>query len=129
MPAGSRQSHETTRPYQRTSPTPSPFHSILTDGDKRATRSTIGPAGITARKRGHAARRGEPLTCALRVRLLTISRNPPSLRSLGTHIKPRLLRWMGSRKTPDGGECAPRVPQRESGTDQRHVACEQYRGM
>ena len=55
----------------------------------------------------------EPLTCSLRVRLRQISHNPGILRSLKTLVKSRLLRRSVNPKNPDGGECAPRVPQRK----------------
>src|SRR5262249_11684791 len=50
----------------------------------------------------------EPLTCALRVRLREISRNPGNLQSLKIAVKSRLLRQRGRLKIPDVGECAPR---------------------
>jgi hypothetical protein len=55
----------------------------------------------------------EPLTCALRVRLLGISHNARSLRSLKIHEISRVLRLRRTTKIRDRGECAPRVPQRE----------------
>ncbi len=50
----------------------------------------------------------EPLTCAFR----GISHNPRSLQSLKILVISRPLRRRESTKTPDGGECAPRVPQK-----------------
>jgi hypothetical protein len=55
----------------------------------------------------------EPLTCTLRVRSRVIPHNPQSLQSLKIPMKSRLLRLKGIIKTLDGGECAPRMPQRK----------------
>jgi len=55
----------------------------------------------------------EPLTCALRVRFLRIYRNPRSLGSLKSLVILRSLRQRGNLKKHDGGECAPRVPQKK----------------
>ena len=54
----------------------------------------------------------QPLTCALRVRLLRISRKTSESLSLKIPIKVRLLRLKEIIKILDGGECAPRMPQK-----------------
>ena len=55
----------------------------------------------------------EPMPCALRVRLREVSHHPQSLLSRRIRKMSRPLRPTGIPKTPDGGECAPRVPQRK----------------
>jgi hypothetical protein len=57
----------------------------------------------------------EPLTCALRVRLREVSHHPRSFLSRRIRKMSRPLRPTGIPKTPDGGECAPRVPPRKDG--------------
>jgi hypothetical protein len=54
----------------------------------------------------------EPLTCAFQVRPVGIFHNPRSLKSLRIRETPSLLRRRENPKTPAGGGCAPRVPQR-----------------
>ena len=61
----------------------------------------------------------EPLTYALRVRLLPIPHNLRSLRSLNIRRITALLRRKGVSGIPDGGERAPRVAQRK---DSRETA-------
>ncbi len=56
----------------------------------------------------------EPLTCAFRVRLREIFRNPRSLLRLRIRKISRLLRLRRIPETPDDGKCAPRVPQEET---------------
>ena len=59
------------------------------------------------------AGRFELPTSALRMPVMRISHNPQSLQSLKIPMKSRILRLRRTQETPDRGERAPRVPQRD----------------
>jgi hypothetical protein len=67
----------------------------------------------------------EPMTCALRVRIMEISQDPPSPLSLRIPEVSRLLRRNGIAKTPAGGECTQRCPNAMAALNSAHGS--QYR--